>query len=494
MNRPAVPSRDPARPATGDFAQGRNSLRQRLVLPLLSLWVASALAASGAAYWLAGRSTDLSFDRLLTDDARALAAQLRWSGARASFVADPETADSLVFDSLARTHYLVRTAAGRTLAGDLAIDGIPADAAATATAPGVAQVFDLPTSAGVLRAVALRLVPRPDDEAVWVVVAESKAARRHVSQEIALAIFLPAALAGFVIVPLLFWGVRRGLAPARRITAEVAQHGLDDLSPLPTDNVPQELRALVQHTNELVFRLKASIDEQRRFVADAAHQLQTPVAGIRLLVGDMRRIQRADPLQPADGEVLAQLDEVAVRAARMVRQLLAFARAENDTVVEDEVFDCLPVLQEVVERWRASPAAAGKRLRLSTGPGGTTDREGDRHTLRLRGSPTLLGEVVSNLVDNALRYGGCDIVVSLAPSPAGVRIAVSDDGATLDADTHAAMLLPFWRGSHGQPEGSGLGLSIAQRVVQRMDGRLTVGTAADGSGTAVVLQFPAAVA
>lgn len=453
-------------------------------MPLLSLWVASALAASGAAYWLAGRSTDLSFDRLLTDDAQALAAQLRWSGRQASFVADRETADSLVFDSLARTHYLVRTASGRTLAGDLAIDGMPTDVAA---APGVAQVFDLPTASTVLRAVALRLTPRPDDETVWVVVAESRAARQHVSQEIALAIFLPAALAGFVIVPLLFWGVRRGLAPARRITAEVAQHGIDDLSPLPTDNVPQELRALVHHTNELVFRLKASIDEQRRFVADAAHQLQTPVAGIRLLVGDMRRIQRADPFQPADGEVLAQLDEVAVRAARMVRQLLAFARADNDTVVEDEVFACLPVLQEVVERWCTSPAVAGKQLRLST----DADADGTHAALRVRGSPTLLGEVVSNLVDNALRYGGHEIVVSLAPGAAGARIAVSDDGAALDPDTHAAMLLPFWRGSHGQPEGSGLGLSIAQRVVQRMDGTLTIGTAADGRGTAVVLEFPA---
>jgi len=457
------------------------SLWRQLLTPLLSLWVASALLATGAAYWLAGRSTNTSFDRLLTDDARALAAQLRWTNGRASSLADEETADSLVFDSLARSHYLVRTEAGRTLVGNLAV-ALPPEQPAAMT--GNPQLFDLRTGGSVLRAVALRLAPSRGDEPVWVIVAESKAAREHVSREIALAIFMPAALVGFVIVPLFYLGIRRGLAPTRRISAEVAQHGLHDLSPLPTEDVPAELRDLVQHTNELVLRLKASIDEQRRFVADAAHQLQTPVAGIRLLVGDMRRIQRADPGQPADAEVLTQLDEVAGRAARLVRQLLAFARAENAAAVEDQVFDCATVLAEVGGRWHGPALAARKQLSL---PGA----DGAPQAL-VRGSPTLLGEVLSNLIDNALRYGGPHVAVALAVEQGEILISVCDDGPTLEADTLERMFLPFWRGAHGQPEGSGLGLSIAQRVVQSMGGSLAARSGSGIAGTRIDIRLPQA--
>lgn len=459
----------------------RASLWRQLLMPLVGLWVAFAVVATGAAYWFAGRTTDQSFDRLLADDAHALAAQLRWHNGEAWFVASRETADSLVFDSLSRSHYTVRTATGRKLVGDLVL---PPPLADTPLPPGKPLFFNHYAEGGLmLRAVALRMQPAAGDESVWVVVAESKAKRQQVSNEIALAIFLPAGLAGFVIIPLFYYGIRHGLAPTRRISALVVQHGENDLSPLAVEEVPEELRELVQHTNALLLRLKASVDEQRRFIADAAHQLQTPMAGIRLLVGDMRRIQRADPKQPMDGEVLAQLDEVAARGARMVRQLLAYARAEEETVVEDQVFDAAAVAAQATQRWQGPAMAAGKTLQPPTQPlaqGGCD----------VRGSPTLLGEVVSNLIDNALRYGGPHITADVTPRDGRVRIRVCDDGPALDASTRTQMLLPFWRGEHGQPEGSGLGLSIAQRVVERMGGHLAVRVGPNGSGTCIDIDLP----
>jgi two-component system sensor histidine kinase TctE len=242
---------------------------------------------------------------------------------------------------------------------------------------------------------------------------------------------------------------------------------------------------MVAHTNSLLSRLKASVDEQRRFVADAAHQLQTPMAGIRLLVGDMRRTQHADPQQPMDAEVLAHLDEVAARGARMVRQLLAYARAEEESVVEDQLFDAAEVARQAALRWQDRADAAGRMLRMEDAAAAAP------HSARtVRGSPTLLGEVVSNLVDNALRYGGPHVTLETQVHEEWVRIRVSDDGPTLDAQTRAQMLLPFWRGDHGQPEGSGLGLSIALRVVQRMGGRLTVRSGPGGKGTCVQIELP----
>lgn len=453
------------------------SLSQRLLVPVVVLWVVCAALAAGAAYLFSGRSMSLTYDRLLADDAHALAAQLRWQDGRASFNASKEIADYLVFDSLSHSRYAVRTQDGRKLVGDLMLE-LPAALKAGA---GATVFFDAESKSGLpLRLVAQRLQPAPGDEAVWVLVAESKAKRQQTKNQIAMAIFLPAALACFIIVPLVYLGIRRGLEPTRRLSAEVARHRGEDLSLLPVDDVPEELRDMVEHSNFLLQRLQVSIDEQRRFIADAAHQLQTPIAGIRLLVGDMLRVQRADPSQPVDARVLNQLDEVATRGARMVKQLLAYTRAGEAQLHEDLVFDAAPVVAEAVQRWQRPAQAAGKRLAL----------QGTPPAALVAGSPTLLGEVVSNLVDNAIRYGGSNVLVELGCSAAELHIEVLDDGAPLPPATRAQMFLPFWRGGHGYAEGSGLGLSIAQRIIRRMGGELALLDTGEAGGTCLRISLP----
>ena len=463
------------------------SLLKQLMLPVVALWVACAVLAAGAAYLLAGRSTNTSFDRLLADDAQALAAQLRWNNGAASFAASKETADSLVFDSLSLSHYSVHTASGRKLVGDLHLDTSEIEGRADTQPIFFSQLSSHGTH---LRAVALRIQPSPSDEPVWVMVAESKQKRRQVKDEIATAIFLPAALAGFIIIPLFYYSIQAALSPTRRLSALVVAHGDADLSPLSVEEVPEELRELVAHTNSLLQRLQASVDEQRRFIADAAHQLQTPMAGIRLLVGDMRRIQRADPSQPMDAQVLAQLDEVATRGARMVKQLLAYARvsdsASESAAVQSEHFDVVDTVLESAARWQAPAQAAHKSLIVENHAPATLD-------FHLQGSPVLLGEVISNLLDNAIRYGGPRIRLDLHHRAATLIVRVQDDGPPLDAATRENLLLPFWRGNHGLPEGSGLGLSIAQRIVERLGGTLNL-LADDKLGTCFEIQLPCEVA
>lgn len=466
------------------------SLLKQLMLPVVALWVACAVLAAGAAYLLAGRSTNTSFDRLLADDAQALAAQLRWNNGVASFIASKETADSLVFDSLSLSHYSVHTASGRKLVGDLHLETAEVEARTDTQPIFFSQVSPHGTH---LRAVALRLQPSPSDEAVWVMVAESKLKRRQVKEEIATAIFLPAALAGFIIIPLFYYSIRAALSPARRLSALVVAHGDADLSPLPVEEVPEELRELVAHTNLLLQRLQASVDEQRRFIADAAHQLQTPMAGIRLLVGDMRRIQRADPDQPMDAQVLAQLDEVATRGARMVKQLLAYARVADNTAnnsdsaaLQYERFDAVDAILEAAARWQAPARAAHKTLVVEDHVPAALD-------FHLQGSSMLLGEVVSNLLDNAIRYGGPHIRLDLHHRSTTLIVRVRDDGPPLDAATRENLLLPFWRGNHGLPDGSGLGLSIAQRIVERLGGTLSL-LADSRQGTCFEIELPCGTA
>lgn len=455
----------------------RRSMSQQLLLPVVALWAVCAALAASAAYLLAGQSTYSSFDRLLGDDAYALSAQLRWQGGNASFNASEEMADALVFDSLSMNHYVVRTDAGRRLAGDLSL-ALPEGFRAEGKVP---QFFDQATTVGTHRVAVLRLQPAAQDEAVWVVVSESKAKRKQVKDEIALAIFVPAALAGLIVVPLFYFGIRRGLQPTRRLSALVAEHGENNLAPLDAKEVPEELRELVAHTNSLLLRLQHSVDEQRRFIADAAHQLQTPVAGIRLLVGDLRRVQRVDPEQPADAQVLAHLDDVATRASRMVRQLLAYARIGEDAVIEDEPFDAIDIIRDTVERWHKPAQAAGKQVQLNL----------QVNQAILHGSPTLFGEALSNLIDNAIRYGGRHVSVDASVNDAGALVLrICDDGPPLDASTRDNMLLPFWRGMHGQPEGSGLGLSIVQSIIRRMNGdmRLLPQSSSTGASFEIVVK------
>jgi two-component system sensor histidine kinase TctE len=458
------------------------SLLKQLMLPVVALWAACALLATSAAYLLAGRSTNSSLDRLLADDARALSAQLRWQDGMARFAASKETADLLVFDSLSLSHYSVHTENGRRLVGGLPVD-VPQDLLPTDREP---SFFNPQSDAGTpLRAVALRVQPTPRDEAVWVIVAESKTKRRQVRDQIALAIFLPAAIAGFFVVPLFYYSIRFALSPARQLSALVVQHGDDNLSPLPVEQVPEELRDLVAHTNSLLLQLQASVSEQRRFIADAAHQLQTPIAGIRLLVGDMRRIQRADPAQPMDAEVLTQLDEVSTRSARMVKQLLSYARITDTAEAPLEWFDPVQAIEQATQRWQAAAQAAGKTLEIHS----------LAQPLQMQGSPVLLGEVISNLIDNALRYGGphvcLDLRLDLHHNQGRLRVRVHDDGAGLNAHAREHLLLPFWRGDHGQPEGSGLGLSIAQRIVERLGGTLALLPADAMPGTCFEISLPA---
>ena len=468
-------------------AQRTFSLRKKLLTPLLWLWVVSAVTAALAAFWLTGRSSEDAFDRSLRDDAVALASQVRWEGTGPRFSADARTASSLVYDSFAPSHFTVRTDGGRLLVGNAEL--VLPDEADRQKA-GTALFYEEKTPWGPLRLVALRIEKPLQAEAVWVIVGESLAKRRQVTRELAKAIFLPAAALGFIIVPLILLGVRAGLAPAKAISAAIERRGIDDLSPLPLAQVPDELRGMVQHTNDLLARLGTAVADERRFISDAAHQLRTPVAGIKLLVEDLHRSWRTDPARPADGEVIETLNTTAHHATRLVRQLLVLARsgAAGDAPAT-ELVDLRVLLKQVVDQLQPKAAAAGKTLVRGAGPG-------MHQPVVCRVAPLLLEEALHNIVDNALRYGGQRVEVDVVQPEGrtGWDVTVFDDGPTLDEETRRRMLSPFWRGADVTSDGTGLGLPIAEKALRQMGGALPVPEAPAGGGTLVRLHLPSASA
>ncbi len=263
----------------------------------------------------------------------------------------------------------------------------------------------------------------------------------------------------------------------------MARRGIDDLSPLPLDNVPEELRGLIGHINDLLARLQEAVAHERRFIADAAHQLRTPVAGLKLLADDLRRTHHASPGQPPDSEVLDELHAAASRATHLVRQLLALARSERNAPAEVTRFELCTLLQEVAARWQEPAAAAHKTLQVDAGMALLAP-------LWLSGSPILFEEALGNVIDNALLYGGPSVQMGLALAGDDVLVHVHDDGPTLSPATRDHMLTPFWRGDQTSASGSGLGLPIAQKAVRGLGGELSLGSGPQGAGICVTFRLP----
>ncbi|WP_053845812.1 sensor histidine kinase [Paracidovorax avenae] len=463
--------------------RGANSLRRKLVAPLLWTWIASAVVASLAAFWLTGRATQLVLDRVLRDDAVALASQIQWNPDGPVLAIDARTASSMVYDSFAPSHFTLRTDDGAVLAGnaELALPQQRGDREGDADG---SFFFEHDTPWGRLRQVAVH-ARHAGSPGVWVIVGESVAKRQVLTRELAQSIFLPVAVLGFVIVPLVLFGVRRGLQPARAVGDAMGRRGIDDLSPLPLEDVPDELRSMVQHTNDLLRRLGESVDSERRFISDAAHQLRTPVAGIHLLVEDLRRVYQADPGQPPDAEVLFELHSAADRATRLVRQLLSLAHGGVDAGAAVEPVALAPLALRAMERYAAAAAEAGKSVEAGDGL-----RE-DGYRAQALALPLLLEEALANVLDNAIRYGGRRIRVDLVAEPGlpggGWCLQVDDDGPPLPQAHREAMLAPFWRAGESGSEGSGLGLPIALKALRRMGGDLPVPEVPPGGGTRVRL-------
>lgn len=456
------------------------SLQLRLLYPLLWLWLGSAAMAAIAGFLLAGRATEVAFDRILADDARVLAAQVHWNDNGPVFDMDASMAASLVYDSLAPSHFTVRTLGGQILVGDPYLQPPEVSAKGLNEQP----IFqNRQTSKGQLRVVALRIGEQLGREAVWVLVAEDHAKRLHMRDELAQAIFLPAVLIGFVILPLLVGGVRYGLKLASRTSDNVTARSLNDLSPLSMDDVPQELRPLVMRINALLEKLKATLAHERQFIAEAAHQLRTPVSGIRLLTKDLMRSERDYPGAPADPEVLAELDAAAGRATHLVQQLLSLARAEAGAGGQRQTVMLSEVAEAIVTKWQRVAKEAGKSLTWIP----ASEAPKALHAII---DPMVLQDALENLIENALVHGGPNCQVTIRKTDLEASIEVLDDGTHLQERTLLRMREPFWRAAEAKHSGSGLGLSIAEKAAVAFGGHLDIASGADVKGTRVCLCLP----
>jgi len=280
----------------------------------------------------------------------------------------------------------------------------------------------------------------------------------------------------------LVWaGIRAGLAPILRLRRAVEGREPDDLRPIELHTAPAELRSLALAINHLLGAVQRNVEGQRRFLADAAHQLRTPLAGLK----SQAELALADATDPAQRERLQRVVEGASRSAHLVVQLLSLARtgAEAVSAQSFERVDVARLARELTAEWVPRALAVGIDLGLD---------EASSAQAWVRGHPILLREALVNVLDNALLYAGRGAMVTLLvrQQGAGVQIDVSDTGPGLPPHLRAQVLGRFVRGTH-EGSGCGLGLAIVQEIAERHGGSVSLHAHAP-QGLRVQISLPAA--
>ena len=307
-------------------------------------------------------------------------------------------------------------------------------------------------------------------------VGQSIVLRDRAALEVAAQSVLPMALMSPLLLLLLYYSVRRGLKPLDDLTSDVAARSPDNLMPLAGRHVPTEAQPLVVALNRLLFRLRATLDHERRFTADAAHELRTPLAVVRIQAQVAQLTADDADRRHALDQILAGTD----RATRVVEQLLRLARLDPlaQLPTSSEIH-----LAELARRVLAETPVPASRTELRLQTRGTP--------LSVSGDGELLEIALRTLLDNALRYTPDEtrITVFVRCEDGELALAVADDGPGVAADELPRLVERFYRGSSASGDGSGLGLAIARRIAELHGARLEVENLAAG-GFEARLRWP----
>ena len=452
----------------------RTQLLRWLVVPLIALLAADAAIS----YLLANRVAQDAQDKALREIARDLALQVRRDAAGALVLELPEAARRMLLDDPEdRIVYEVLDAQGRRVAGE----AVKPPALQSRPGRQGELLYDTALDGSPARAVQWPLLDTPGAPGALLRVAETRQQRDATARAILAAVVLPQMLLIALAAGIVRFGVNRGLRPLQDLQRAVAERSHKDLSPIDDTRVPGEVQPLVRSVNALLARLEEVLTMQSRFIADAAHQLKTPVAGLKAHIELLARSS-----EPAEREALVGRLEVGVeRLSRLVSQLLALARNEPEAarMIDFRPVDLGGLVLETAANWVPQALKHGIDLGLEA-------EEAQETPILVQGDASRLRELFDNLIDNAIRYsppgGHVTVRVSAAPTP---TVEVSDDGPRIPPQEQQRVFERFHR-LLGSGEGSGLGLAIAQEIARLHQARIVVQDDADGIGNRFSVVFP----
>ncbi len=313
-------------------------------------------------------------------------------------------------------------------------------------------------------------------------VAQDLATRREVARALALRFVLPIALLAPLLMAALWLAVSGSLAPLQRTRSQVAQRTADDFSPLSETGLPEEVRPLVTELNLLFGRVNEAFRAREDFVADAAHELRSPLAALKLQIQALQRAPNDDVRRVAIGRLSAGID----RAARLVEQLLVLAR--QDAAAAAGGASEKTVLAQLVRRALAdaAPLAGARHIGLAL-------LEADESSID--GHPESLYTLIRNLLDNALKYApeGGSIEAAVRRQAQALTLVIEDSGPGIPVGDRDRVFDRFYRIGGSQAPGSGLGLAIVKAIADRHGARLAVAGSEHLGGLRVSVEFPVAI-
>jgi two-component system sensor histidine kinase TctE len=434
----------------------RTQLLGWVLAPLFLLLTADTFVS----YWVAASFAQRAYDRSLIEIAREISLHVRRDNGGLALDLSDDARKVLLTDPADRIWFAVTTTDGRLLAGE----PVPA---------GDTTFYNARMGDAPVRVVQISVA----DRAAAVRVAETRTKRDELAREILLSVVGPQLLLIFIAGAVVWIGVARGLAPLERLRAALAARSHRDRSPVSAEGVPGEVMPLVQSINELLGRLDKALTLQSRFIADASHQLKTPIAALRTELELALREEDAARSRASLGSAHAGLE----RLSRLVSQLLSLARNEPEAAdaVRLAPLDLDALVLEVAKEW--VPAALRRAVDLGF--------EGSGRPTLVRGDPARLRELLDNLLDNAVRYSreGGRITVRVTPERV---VEVSDDGPSIPEAERERVFERFHRLLGSSHDGSGLGVAIAQEVARIHGAAITLRDDADGVGNTFAVAFP----
>jgi two-component system sensor histidine kinase TctE len=443
---------------------------------LLPLGVLCIFGAASA-YFTVRDAIDLAYDKSLSAAALEISEHLRMSAGHPAVDLPHSALEMLDTIDQDRVFYAV---AWRSAEGDAFMTGYddlprPPDAP-----PGKTIFYDAQYRGERVRIAALfTAMPAIPPVTVMTQVAETVGGRAALVKTIlahALGQQLILLLAGAALVWL---GVTRGLRPLQEVSAEVARRTASDLAPLSPHHGPEELSPLIDAIDQLMSRVRDAIALQRRFIADASHQLRTPLTVLRTQAESALREQEPAAMRVA----LAQLRDHSQATSRLASQLLSLARAEPAADVRTETIDLGALARETCTTLVPDALAHGADLGFE-----------DLGSEPIHGQPLLIRELLANLIDNSVRYAPHGTVtVGVRQDGPDVVLSVEDDGPGIPGDERSKVFERFYRVRGTPGDGAGLGLSIVREIAQRYRGSVTLLDGAGGKGLRVEVRFPAAV-
>ena len=434
------------------------------------------------------------FDRALEYNVRVLARLIMVQAGKPQMNLPQPAREILRADDSDLIYYQVLGPRGELLSGERDLPLPPED---ERPLPGEIPLRDLHLRDDEMRGQDVRVaalwvrLEQPGNPLVLVQVAETREKRSVLATEIIKGVLMPQLLLLPLAVLMVWLALVRGIKPLSLLEERIRARRPDDLSPLDEQAVPMEVAPLVASVNDLLARLKGSIATQKRFLADAAHQLKTPLAGLRMQA-DLAQRQggSADELKQS----LKQIERSSIRATHTVNQLLALARAEGGSAnLPQQSCNIVTIASEVL--LDCFPRAADKGIDL-----GYDGAEADTPGVEIKGNPTLLKEMLRNLVENAVHYtpstqtrpGVVTLRVLVDPYSRALVLQVEDNGPGIPPAERELVFQPFYRALGTNVDGSGLGLPIVREIAQRHGASISIDATHPGQaqpGACFTLRF-----